>query len=54
MKDYGIKHLVNLEEREIIFLIEILTEKIEDPNTAINGLGKLIQTLEDSIKEAQQ
>lgn len=54
MKDYGIKHLVNLEEREIIFLIEILTEKIETPGTAINGLGELIQTLEDSIKEAQQ
>ena len=51
MKDYGIKHAVNLEEREILFLIEILTEKIEDP---IIGLGKLIQTLDDSIKKAQQ
>jgi|APSaa5957512535_1039671.scaffolds.fasta_scaffold148722_3 hypothetical protein len=43
-KDYGIQHSGKLEEREILYLIEILEEKL-DNREPILGLGKLIKNL---------
>ena len=48
-KDYGIQHSGKLEEREILFLIEILEEKFNEPHTAILGLGKLIRNLKEFL-----
>tara|TARA_R100000908_G_C3680321_1_gene99257 strand:- start:312 stop:524 length:213 start_codon:yes stop_codon:yes gene_type:complete len=50
MKDYGITHKVDLEEREILFLVEILKKKIKD-REAIAGLGQIIDKLEHPVEK---
>ena len=47
-KDYGIQHSGKLEEREILFLIEILEEKFKNGETIL-GLGKLIRNLKEFL-----
>jgi len=47
-KDYGIQHSGKLEEREILFLIEILEEKLKNGETIL-GLGKLIRNLKEFL-----
>jgi hypothetical protein len=47
-KDYGIQHSGKLEEREILFLIEILEEKLKNRETIL-GLGKLIRNLKEFL-----
>ena len=47
-KDYGIQHSGKLEEREILFLIEILEEKVRNEETIL-GLGKLIRNLKEFL-----
>ncbi len=47
-KDYGIQHSGKLEEREILFLIEILEEKVRNGETIL-GLGKLIRNLKEFL-----
>ena len=53
-KDYGIQYSGKLEEREILFLIELLEEKFNEPHTAILGLGKLIKNLKDFLPKVLQ
>ena len=47
-KDYGIEYFGKLEEREILFLIEFLEEKVKNRETIL-GLGKLIRKLKEDF-----
>ena len=55
MKDYGVKHKVELEEREILYLVEILKQQIEDKKTIVGGtqtLERMINRLEYPVRMA--
>jgi len=48
-KDYGIEYWGKLEERELIFLMELLEEKAKEP---IAGLSKLYKKLKEDFVQA--
>jgi hypothetical protein len=50
-KDYGIEYWGKLEERELLFLIEILEEKVK--STPICGGGKLLRKLKENFYGAE-
>ena len=49
-KDYGIEYWGKLEERELIFLMELLEEKAK--NTPVAGLRELYKKLKEDFVQA--